>query len=158
MEPKIQTLQKKKLIGMRMSMSFVNDRIGELWRSFMPRRKEITNKFNDDLISLNLYEPGYFENFNPASEFERWAAVEVPDFGHIPDGMEKFTLDGGLYAIFHYKGLSTDNSIYQYIFGTWLPDSEYVLDDRPHFEVMGEKYKNNDPESEEEIHIPLRVK
>jgi AraC family transcriptional regulator len=67
-------------------------------------------------------------------------------------------LTGGLYAVFDYKGLSTDNSIFQFIFGTWLPSSEYDLDDRPHFEVLGNKYKNNDPTSEEEIWIPIKMK
>lgn len=38
-----------------------------------------------------------------------------------------------------------------YIFATWLPSSAYVLDNRPHFEVLGAKYKSNDPGSEEEI-------
>jgi AraC family transcriptional regulator len=47
---------------------------------------------------------------------------------------------------------------FQYIFGTWLPNSEYVLDNRPHFEILGEKYKNDDPTSEEEIWIPIKAK
>jgi AraC family transcriptional regulator len=41
---------------------------------------------------------------------------------------------------------------------TWLPSSDYVLDNRPHFEILGEKYKINDPESEEKIWIPVRKK
>jgi AraC family transcriptional regulator len=39
-----------------------------------------------------------------------------------------------------------------------LPNSAYELDDREHFELLGEKYKNNDPNSEEEIWIPIRPK
>jgi AraC family transcriptional regulator len=35
---------------------------------------------------------------------------------------------------------------------------EYELDDRPHFEILGDKYKNNDPNSEEEIWIPIKLK
>ncbi|WP_339791455.1 GyrI-like domain-containing protein [uncultured Imperialibacter sp.] len=46
--------------------------------------------------------------------------------------------------------------MFEYIFGTWLPASAYDLDDRPHFEVLGDNYKNNDPTSEEEIWIPIR--
>jgi AraC family transcriptional regulator len=72
--------------------------------------------------------------------------------------MAIFTLAGGLYAVFDYKGSSNDYSIFQYIFGTWIPDSNYLLDDRPHFEVLGEKYRNADPNSEEEISIPIRLK
>jgi len=67
-------------------------------------------------------------------------------------------LPGGLYAVFDYKGSSNDPGIFQYIFGTWLPGSEYDIDDRPHFEVLGENYKTNDPNSEEEIWIPIRQK
>ena len=70
--------------------------------------------------------------------------------------MEALILPSGLYAVFHYKGSSSDNSIYQYIFGTWIPNSDYDLDDRPHFEVLGDRYKNNDPNSEEEIWIPIK--
>ena len=158
MTPRIEILNEKKLVGKRLSMSFADYRVGELWGAFLPRRNEITHSLTDDLISLVVYKPNHFSDFNPHNEFERWATVEVSDFDSVPLEMETFVLDSGLYAVFDYKGLSTDNSIFQYIFGTWLPNSDYVLDNRPHFEVLGEKYKNNDPASEEEIWIPIRAK
>ena len=158
MTPRIETLNERKLVGKRLTMSFANYKIGELWRSFTPRRKEITNNLTSDLISMVVYKPTHFADFKPTNEFERWATVEVADFDNVPNEMEIFVLPSGLYAVFDYKGLSTDNSIFQYILGTWLPSSDYVLDDRPHFEVLGDKYKNNDPTSEEEIWIPIRPK
>ncbi len=158
MTPRIETLNEKKIAGIRLTMSFANYKVGELWKSFIPRRKEITNNLTNDLISLAVYKPTHFANFNPTNEFERWAAVEVADFDNLPNEMEPFVLPSGLYAVFDYIGLSTDNSIFQYILGTWLPSSDYVLDDRPHFEVLGDKYKNNDPTSEEEIWIPIKTK
>ncbi|MGK2861531.1 MAG: GyrI-like domain-containing protein [Chitinophagaceae bacterium] len=48
--------------------------------------------------------------------------------------------------------------MFSYIFNTWLPPSGYDLDNRPHFEILGEKYKNDDPLSEEEIWIPIKQK
>lgn len=156
--PRIETLGEKKLIGKHLTMSFADNKTGELWRSFMPRRREIVNALGTDLYSLQLYIPDFFMHFNPQTPFEKWAAVEVSDFAHIPDGMEAFTLTGGLYAVFLHKGSSTDTSTFQYIFNTWLPNCEYVLDDRPHFELLGAKYKNADPESEEEIWVPIRLK
>jgi AraC family transcriptional regulator len=58
-----------------------------------------------------------------------------------------------------HKGAASDGpKTFQYIFGTWLPDSEYLIDNRPHFEILGEKYKNEDPTSEEEIWIPIKPK
>ena len=107
---------------------------------------------------MQVYPSTHFMNFKPTNEFVKWATVEVADHTNIPKDMEGFTLPGGLYAVFDYKGSSADPSIFQYIFGTWLPSSEYALDDRPHFEVLGEKYKNNDPTSEEEIRIPVKRK
>ena len=91
-------------------------------------------------------------------EFDKWAAVEVSKFDAITEGMESFILNEGLYAVFDYKGLSTDVQIFIYIFTEWLPNSNYLLDERPYFEILGSKYKNNDPESEEEIWIPVKPK
>lgn len=158
MKPRIEILTEKKLVGQRLEMSFADYKVGELWRRFMPRRKDITNNLTNDLISLTVYKPTHFADFKPTNKFERWALVEVADFDNVPNEMDTFVLPSGLYAVFDYKGLSTDHSIFQYIFGTWLPSSDYVLDDRPHFEVLGDKYKNNDPTSEEEIWIPIKAK
>jgi len=159
MQPKIETLKEKKLVGKRLTMTFDNNQTLKLWQSFMPRRKEITNIVSADLISMQIYPHSFDFTFaDPGSEFEKWAAIEVADFRRIPEEMETYILPGGLYAIFHYKGSSTDTGIFQYIFETWLPGSNYMADNRPHFEVLGEKYKNNDPSSEEEIWIPVRPK
>ncbi len=156
MTPTIQTLAEKKLIGKSLTMSLANNRTGELWRSFIPRPNNISNKLTNDLISMQVYPANYFADFNPATEFRKWAMVEVLDFDDVPDGLEKFILPAGLYAVFQYKGSSTDPRIFQYIFGTWLPKSQYILDDRPHFEVLGERYRNEDSVSEEDICIPVR--
>jgi len=158
MIPRIEKLQEKKLIGKRLTMSLADNKTGELWRSLIPRRRDITNNLTSDMISMQVYKSTYFADFKPTNELEKWATIEVADFDNVPTDMETFILVGGLYAIFDYKGLSTDNSIFQFIFGNWLPNSDYDLDDRPHFEVLGDKYKNNDPTSEEEIWIPIRPK
>jgi AraC family transcriptional regulator len=160
MGPRIETLSEKKLVGKRMKMSLSGDKTGELWKSFMQRRKEIKNNLTNELFSMQLYNESLnFENFNQDTVFEKWAAVEVSDFNNIPAGMESFTLTGGLYAVFLHRGAaSTGPATFRYIFGTWLPNSEYSLDTRPHFEILGEKYKNEDPDSEENIWIPIRIK
>ncbi|MFT3903666.1 MAG: GyrI-like domain-containing protein [Niabella sp.] len=158
MIPRIEISNEKKLVGKRLTLSFSNYKVGELWKSFMPRRKEIINSLTNDLISISVYQSKYFIDFKPTNEFEKWATVEVENFDNVPSEMENFVLPSGLYAVFDYKGLNTDNSIFQYILGTWLPSSDYILDNRPHFEVLGNKYKNNNPTSEEEIWIPVKHK
>lgn len=80
----------------------------------MPRQREIGNKVTSDLYSMQVYsQPLDFGNLN--QEFEKWAAVEVSDLSSIPDGMESFTIEGGLYAVFPYKGSSTDTTIFRLI-------------------------------------------
>jgi AraC family transcriptional regulator len=123
----------------------------------MPERMKIPNPVSNELISMRVYkEPLIVEDAN--QEFEKWAAVEVFNFDKIPHRMECFTLNPGSYAVFDYKGLNTDTQIFIYIFKEWLPNSDYELDERPHFEILGNKYKNGDPESEEEIWIPIKQK
>lgn len=157
MEPRIEILPEKKFVGKRINMSFSNNKTRELWRSFMPVRREIKNIIGMELYSIEVYEPLYFNNYNPEKEFDKWATVEVTDFEKVPDDMDTLILPRGLYAVFIHKGAAGKGpETYQYIFGTWLPASDFQLDDRPHFAVMGEKYKNDDPDSEEEVWIPVK--
>lgn len=157
MEHRIEHISARKLIGIKLEMSLSQNRTAELWQAFMPRRREIGNVTGEVMYSLQVYPKGYFRAFNPATVFDKWALVEVRDLSHVPDGMEGLELDGGLYAVFSYMGSSADGSkAFQYIFQEWLPSSGYQLDNRPHFEILGEKYKNDDPASEEEIWIPIR--
>ncbi|WP_396638373.1 GyrI-like domain-containing protein [Maribacter sp. R77961] len=154
--PRIIRLEEKKLIGQSRVMSVVNNQTGKLWGSFMPRRTEIVHRIGINFFSLQVYPPDYHLNFNPTAEFTKWALVEVKNLDHIPEGMQWFILKAGDYAVFDYKGTSGDPSIFEYIYGEWILKSEYVLDDRPHFEVLEANYKNNDPDSEEEIWIPIK--
>ena len=156
MEPRIEKLSKKRLVGISKTMSVMDDKTGQLWGQFGPRIQEIPNRISHDKISMQVYPATYFDFFNPKAEFEKWATVEVKDLNSVPKGMKTFILEEGFYAVFDYKGSSADNSIFQYIFSEWLPNSNYVLEDGPHFEVIGPNYRNNDPESEEEIWIPIR--
>ena len=160
MEPRIETLKQKKLIGKRLSMTFADNRTHELWKGFMPAKKEIKNTLSTDLISMQIYGDAFsFTDFDPHALFEKWAAVEVSSFDPVPAGMETYLLPGGLYAVFLHKGAASKGSeTFGYIFGTWFPASEYSTDHRPHFEILGEKYKNEDPDSEEEIWIPIKKK
>jgi len=159
MEFRIETISVKKLVGKRIIMSLSDNRTGELWYSFMSGKKDIKNNIGSDLYSIQVYEPFYFNDFNPATKFEKWAAIEVTDFHSVPDEMETIILTGGLYAVFLHKGGPVTGPVtFQNIFGMWLPNSDYTLDNRPHFELLGKKYKNEDPLSEEEIWIPVRPK
>ena len=134
-----------------------NNKTAMLWQNLMPRRHEIANAVGGDLYSVDVFDASFLEGrFNSSTEFEKWAAVEVEDLNHIPEGMDALVLEGR-YLVFQYKGLGGPAAapFYTRIFAEWLPASGYKLDNRPHFALMGAKYRRDDPESEEEIWIPV---
>ena len=123
----------------------------------MPRRNEILYTIGKELYNIQINPKNF--NFNPQTEFIKWAAVPVSDFDFLPEGMQSLIIEEGLYAVFNHVGDAVKaRETFGYIFGVWLPNSEFQLDNRPHFEILGEKYKNNAHDSEEEILIPIKIK
>lgn len=156
---RIEALPETKIAGKCMRMCLAGNKTPELWRSFMPRRREIANAIGSTLFSVQVYDGplDIAEDFNAHTIMDKWAGVEVPDFEQVPDGMETLVIPAGLYAVFNYQGAaSKGGEAFRYIFGTWLPALGYATDQRPHFERLGEKYKNEDPASEEELWIPVK--
>ena len=157
MTPKIKTFPTTKFIGKNRSLTYADYRAFELWSSFMPRRKEIQNPIGTELFNIQI-NPDNFD-FHPNTPFVKWAAVAVPSFDFIPEGMETLEIEEGLYAVFNYKGAQSDAAVFfNTIYNEWLPNSDYELENRPQFEILGEKYKNNSPAAEEEIWIPVKLK
>ena len=155
MKSTIKTFPATKFIGMNIQFSYSDYRIGELWRKFMPRRNEIQNTIGTELFNIQINLENF--DFNPQTEFVKWAVVPVSDFNFIPEGMQSLIVEEGLYAVFNHIGdASKARETFGYIFGVWLPNSEYELDNRPQFEILRKKKKNNTPDSEEEIWIPIK--
>ncbi len=154
-EPKIVALAETHLVGVHKTMSRSADLTPDLWRSFMPRRGEVRHRSNSNFISMQIFPNGPAQVADPEATFTKWAAVEVSPDSNLPEGMQRYTLSGGLYAVFHHQGPATDISTFMYAFGTWLPGSAYALDDREHFEVLPENYQPMAPDAEEDIWIPI---
>lgn len=158
MEPKIVDAQERKLVGLRIETTIAEDRPGELWRRFKPRVKEIAARANENFYSVQVFEGDLkFEDIQPDTAFEKWAAVEVNDLDSIPEGLEALTLPSGKYAVFIHKGMPCDfPRTARFIYGAWLPDSGFELNGRESFEVMGPDYLPTDPDAEEEVWVPLK--
>jgi AraC family transcriptional regulator len=161
MENRIETLEPTLICGKSLKMSFQNDRTFELWQSFMPLLKGITDRKDSYLISLLAFEnPIDPKQFDPSAEFTKWAAVPlVKDHSGSFEKLDLYTISGGLYAVFKHRGPASEFSkSMQYIYGEWLPDSDYELDGREHFEILPQGYRPDDPNAEEDIWIPIRKK
>lgn len=158
MQPRIEILPEKKLVGKSIKMSLANNKTNELWSSFMPKKREIKNTIGSDLYSIQIYDKLLnFKDFNPQTEFLKCAMIETSDFDNIPENMETRVLKGGLYAVFIHKGKLTNfHKTTQYIFEQWLPSSNFKLDKREHFELLGKKYNPTNENFEEEVWIPIK--
>src|SRR5262245_20931488 len=72
MESKIVKFNGKRLVGLNMTMSLVQDRTSELWRSFQARKAEVQNASGPELFSLQVFPADYFSQFSPANTFTKW--------------------------------------------------------------------------------------
>ena len=145
---------------MKIRTSLSENKTFELWSAFKSRITEVKNRKNSDFYSVEIFDEVLaFDQFTPQTFFEKWSAVEVHTVEDIPDGFDLFTLPSGKYARFIHKGpASTFPKTSAYMFGEWLPNSEYRLGSRPHFEIMDKNYQPDSSTAEEEIYIPIQMK
>ncbi|NJB71456.1 AraC family transcriptional regulator [Saonia flava] len=156
---RIENVPEKTVVGMSAKMTLTDNKTSFLWGKFMPRHKEIKGRLGSEFYAMQVYGSPLFKSFTPQTVFEQWACVPVQKIDDIPLGMESFIIPIGSYAVFVHKGLPSDFSkTMEYISKVWFPKSDYTWDFRPHFQVMGNKYKNNDPNSEEEVWVPVKLK
>ena len=166
MENRIEMLRPTTIVGKSLEMSLAQDKTQVLWQSFGPFVKKIEHRKDRNFISLqkfnSVFDP---KNFDPNVLFTKWAGVAIEadkkSKAHqsgIP-GLELYEIQGGLYAVFKHVGPASEfRKSMEFIYGTWFPNSHYDIDEREHFEVLPEGYRPNDPNTEEEIWIPVKKK
>lgn len=161
-KPRITELEDVQLTGMDADLKMGDPQgIPKLWARFMPHYKSIPNLKNEELYAVQVYRPDFdFSKPDMNNTFRVLAAAPVKHAGPVPEGMLSMNLPGGTYAEFVHKGKASDfNKTAYEIYMQWLPASEYEIDDRPHFQVMGDAYLGPDnPDSEEKVYIPIRPK
>lgn len=150
---RIEIIEPKKLIGFSTVTSFQDDKTPILWKKFMMRRDEISNRISNQLFSLQIYP----EHFTPEQSFKKYALAEVSGFHNIPNDFETFELESAKYLVFNYQGKAENGpELFGYLFQNFIPENQFEVDDRPHFEIFGDDYNPNDDSAEEEIWIPVK--
>ena len=162
MKPVIKEIEEIKIIGMEktttLKTSYID--IPKLWEEFCKRLCEIENIKNDKAF-YEVRKPDLnfdMNDFTETTEFTEIAGIEVSDVTNVPDGMVNIVIPDGKYAVFTHKGFAKDlRQTYEYIWGTWLPNSDYEADLKYDFELYGERFKGPDnKESEIDIYIPVK--
>jgi AraC family transcriptional regulator len=159
MKPRIIIKDEFKVIGIRGYSSINNNRIPELWTVFYSRIKEVKN-IAQPMKCYGICEdiPDYkMPEFTNETDFSELVSVEVDNFDFIPEGMVSKIMPKAEYAVFTHKGsLKTLRDTYDYIYGTWFPNSGYEFGSSDDFELYDERFKGVDnPDSELDLYIPV---
>jgi AraC family transcriptional regulator len=160
-QPKIVLAPEKLLAGYQMEMSFAVDKTPQLFRKFMPQRFNIPHKTSEHIFLVNIFPPQLtLSEITIETLFHKWGTQEVSAKSVLPEGMDYFTLPGGHYAVFIHKGPASEFArTFDFIFGQWLPQSEWMYDySRHRFELIPPGNRPDDPQAEEEIWIPVKAK
>lgn len=153
MQPTICERPEIKVVGISETYTDDDLDLNTLWSAFKPFAPQITNRVGTD--AFGIYE-SHIENEN-SFEFAYICCVEVEDFNHIPEGMVARTLPKQLYACFEHRAQieSLPHSL-KYIWGSWLPKSQYDYVELPDFELYPKNYGQNVIENCMSIHIPIQ--
>ena len=160
MEAKIVDFKEKTLVGQSLQMSLADNKTPQLWRSFMPNKSLVKDTIGTDLYSIQVYDKDLdFRDFTPHTILTKHTKIEVSSIDTVPESMDVLVIPDGLYAVFTHKGKAEHfASTFRDIMTQWLPQSKYQLDNRPHFELLSDKYINNSDDSEEEVYLPIKLK
>ena len=138
-------------------MNLIKNETALLWSGFMPMQNKIANRIGRELFSIQNYPANYYSAFKAETVFEKWACVQVDEHTSVTNGLEEIVIPQGKYAVFQFKG-NPQNPVpfFTEVFTKTLPEAGLTVDERPHFEILGDKFKKDSDSSEEEIWIPVK--
>ena len=155
MEPEIITRPEMKVVGTTHKYQEDDLNIEMLWFDFQHKVNQVRNRIGND--AFGIYEE-YFETGDSIG-FSYICSVEVSDFDSVPEGMISRIVSEQMYAVFRHNGpLSFLPETLKYIWGSWLPKSNYEYDEKPDFELYSPGIRPEDPDHVLFLHIPVSRK
>ncbi len=152
MEPEVVVRPETKVIGVSRQYREDDLDIETLWSAFRPSVPQIRNRVGTD--AFGIYEA--YQEDKSGFGFSYVCSVEVTDFDDIPPDMIARTLPAHLYAVFRHRGpISYLPETLKYIWGSWLPKSDYEYRETPDFELYSPGSRPDDPEKALSLYIPI---
>ncbi len=126
-----------------------NNEIPQLWEQFGPKMGILPHRVD----AQTCY--GVCDAFDEeAKVFDYIAGCEVKPGEQMPKGIVTRAIPAQTYAVFT-TTLPEIQATMGYIYGTWMPSSEYKRGDGPEFELYGEDFDPDDPASRLYIYVPV---
>ncbi len=156
MEPKFKRLDDLIVVGLQTLNTCHYNVIPVLWQRFLKRESEVQHVAIENVgigVSFDIEKKG------KDSEYFHLVGHPVSNTGEIPEGMTYRKIPAHDYAVFtHHGPLSTLGKTYDFIYGEWLPQSEYEYDDSNELEWYDERFDPESEESEFDIYVPIKKK
>lgn len=131
------------------------DAIGALWQKFLPRLHEISNR-KDYALGICMSKHPSVEKVE-GDKFVYFASVPVFSLETVPEGMVACEIPAATYAKFTHKGPIADiKHTVEYIWGTWIPESGYELQDAVDFELYDDRFDPVTESGEVDIFVPIK--
>lgn len=138
------------IAGLKIRTTPMSPEIPALWPPFVARLPEVGRPSTPG-ITYGVMTP-----VGPdLAALDYMAGVAVGDAGELPEGLSRWLLPAGTYAVFRCP-LNRLGAGYGEIFGKWLPASDHVQTAGPLFERYDEQFCPDRPESLVEIGVPVR--
>lgn len=156
MEPRIVQLEKLILVGRPYYGDANEHKFAKAWERFGNLEKEVSHRLNPMVgFGVEIYGP----EFQTEHQWTYFPSVQVSQFDDVPALLFAKTLPSATYAVFTAKGgIPKLGDTFMYAYMTWLPTSAYEVAFPFDFEYYDERFKDNDPDSEVDIYIPVKPK
>lgn len=152
MEPEIIKQPAMKVVGIASQYNDGDLSLPKLWSAFRPYRDNIPNRVGSDFF-------GIYENYEESEDqttFVYICSARVANFDDVPDGLITRELDAQTYARFTHMGpLAKLEDTLRYIWGSWLPKSNYEYAEKPDFELLPAGFDDSSPNNRLYLNIPI---
>lgn len=155
MEPDIVEQPAMKIVGIATQYDDGDLSLPKLWSAFRPYRDSIPNRVGSDFFGI--YE--CYEEDDDNTRFVYICSAQVENFDDVPDGLITRELDAQTYARFTHTGpIARLEDTLRYIWGSWLPKSDYQYANKPDFELLPAGFNDADPNNKIYLNIPVTRK
>jgi predicted transcriptional regulator YdeE len=159
-EIKIKTHDAMTLVGLKYTGKGQQGEIPALWDQLMARAEQIPHR--DYAVPAAYGVSVMPPDFEETQVFDYIGAFPVEDDGaDLPEGMVRFDLPAGEYAVITCPNLASLDTAYHSIYDRWLPESDYRLD-LSHgnfcFELYGEEFNPMEGSEKLLIYVPVTKK
>jgi AraC family transcriptional regulator len=132
------------VVGLHITTKPKSPEIPKLWDQFVPRLDEVQN--------VSELDVSYGVMASAGDSMDYMAGSPVREAIELPAGMTRWDIPEATYAVFE-STIPTIEKTFDYIFGAWLPASDYQHNSGPVLERYGETFSPDTPVVS--IYIPI---